>query len=123
MSKELFSCSHLNERKITNTMKIRVNSHRSSLTPARPLAYQILRDGRAGELMSPLRIERIALRNRRARDRLDSADRRCAGRKRRCRNKFAIALPRWRTIGVCGGGGTPGTSGKSIAVGIRSCVG
>src|ERR1700758_4750269 len=102
MPKELFSCSHLNERKITNTMKIRVNSHHSSLTPARPLAYQILRDGRAGELMSPLRIERIALRNRRARDRLDSADRRCAGGGRRGGEKIGHSPPPWGTIGGCG---------------------
>ena len=32
-----------------------VNSHRPSLAPARPLAYQVLRDGRASEadVMAP----------------------------------------------------------------------
>ena len=30
----------------------KVNSHRPSLDPARPLAYQVLRDGRAREEMS-----------------------------------------------------------------------
>src|SRR5258708_35950780 len=46
----------------------------------------------------------FASRNRRTRDRRHAADGRCAGRQRRSRNKFTIALPGRRTIRICGGG-------------------
>src|SRR5260370_32424453 len=83
----------------------KVNSHRPSLAPARPLAYQVLRDGRAREEMS-------ALWYRRRRQWRCLADRRCAGRQRRRRDKFAIPLPRRRTIGICGGGGSYSNTGE-----------
>src|SRR5258708_24472925 len=40
-----------------------VNSHRPSLAPARPLAYQVLRDGRAREvdLMAPYSVLRYGI--------------------------------------------------------------
>jgi hypothetical protein len=44
---------------------------------------------------------------------------RCAGRQRRCRDKFAIALPRRRTIGICGGVARHTAAGKGITVGVR----
>ena len=41
----------------------KVNSHRPSLAPARPLAYQVLRDGRAREadLMAPFSVLRYGI--------------------------------------------------------------
>src|ERR1700730_17497465 len=90
----------------------KVNSHRPSLAPARPLAYQGLRDGRARE-------EKSALWDRRRRQWRCLADRRCAGRQRRSRDKFAIPLPRRRTIGICGGVAGHATTGKGITVGVR----
>src|SRR5260370_29569098 len=87
----------------------KVNSHRPSLAPARPLAYQVLRDGRAREEMS-------ALWYRRRRQWRCLADRRCAGRQRRSRYKFAIPLPRRRTIGICGGGAGHATNRKRITL-------
>ena len=41
----------------------RVRSHRQSLAPARPLAYQVLRDGRAREadLMTPYSVLRYGI--------------------------------------------------------------
>ena len=41
----------------------KVNSHRPSLAPARPLAYQVLRDGRAreGDLMAPYSVLRYGI--------------------------------------------------------------
>src|ERR1700751_1499490 len=90
----------------------KVNSHRPALAPARPLAYQVLRDGRAREEMS-------ALWYRRRRQWRCLADRRCAGRQRRCRDKFAIALPRRRTIGICGGVTRHATTGEGITVRVR----
>src|SRR5260370_29785741 len=41
----------------------KVNSHRPSLAPARPLAYQVLRDGRAREadLMAPYSVLRYGI--------------------------------------------------------------
>jgi hypothetical protein len=90
----------------------KVNSHRPSLDPARPLAYQVLRDGRAREEMS-------ALWYRRRRQWRCLADRRCAGRQRRSRDKFAIPLPRRRTIGICGGVAGHATTGKGITVRVR----
>src|ERR1700758_759647 len=63
--------------------------------------------------------QRIALLNRWARRWRDSADCRRAGRKRWCRDKFAIALPRRRTIGICGGVTRLTTAGKGITVGVR----
>ena len=41
----------------------KVNSHRQSLAPARPLAYQVLRDGRAREadLMAPYSVLRYGI--------------------------------------------------------------
>src|SRR6201987_1621397 len=90
----------------------KVNSHRPALAPARPLAYQVLRDGRAREEMS-------ALWYRRRRQWRCLADRRCAGRQRRSRDKFAIPLPRRRTIGICGGVEGHATTGKGIAVRVR----
>ena len=90
----------------------KVNSHRPSLAPARPLAYQVLRDGRAREEMS-------ALWYRRRRQWRCLADRRCAGRQRRSRDKFAIPLPRRRTIGICGGVAGHATTGKGITVRVR----
>ena len=92
--------------------EIMVNSHRPSLAPARPLAYQVLRDGRAREEMS-------ALWYRRRRQWRCLADRRCAGRQRRSRDKFAIPLPRRRTIGICGGVAGHATTGKGITVRVR----
>src|SRR5713226_3276282 len=89
-----------------------VNSHRPSLAPARPLAYQVLRDGRAREEMS-------ALWYRRRRQWRCLADRRCAGRQRRSRDKFAIPLPRRRTIGICGGVARHATTGKGVPVRVR----
>jgi hypothetical protein len=63
---------------------------------------------------------RIALRNRiRPRQRCNTAYGRCAGRQRRCRDKFAIPLPRRRTISICGRvAGHTGAS-KGVAVGVR----
>jgi len=90
----------------------KVDSHRPSLAPARPLAYQVLRDGRAREEMS-------ALWYRRRRQWRCLADRRCAGRQRRSRDKFAIPLPRRRTIGICGGVAGHATTGKGITVRVR----
>ena len=57
--------------------------------------------------------------NRRARDWRNAADGRCAGRQRRSRDKFAIALPRRRTIGICGGVAGHAPTGKGIAVRVR----
>src|ERR1700747_1597694 len=100
----------------------KVNSHRQSLAPARPLAYQVLRDGRAREadLMAPYSV--LPLWNRRAGDRRNSAYGRCAGRQRRCRDKFAIALPRRRTIGIRGGIARHTAAGESITVRVRRRV-
>ena len=41
----------------------KVNSHRPSLAPARPLAYQVLRDGRASEadVMAPRSVSRYGI--------------------------------------------------------------
>src|SRR6201987_299546 len=47
------------------------------------------------------------------------ADRRCAGRQRRSRDKFAIPLPRRRTVGICGGVTRHTTAGKGITVGVK----
>src|ERR1700758_1969668 len=66
--------------------------------------------------------QRIALLNRWARRWRHSADRRRAGRKRWCRDKFAIALPRRRTIGICGGVARRTLTGKCITVGVRRRV-
>ena len=43
--------------------EIMVNSHRPSLAPARPLAYQVLRDGRAREadVMAPYSVLRYGI--------------------------------------------------------------
>src|SRR6266403_1933915 len=43
--------------------EIMVNSHRPSLAPARPLAYQVLRDGRAREadVMAPYSVLRYRI--------------------------------------------------------------
>src|SRR5712664_998688 len=69
--------------------------------------------------MSWLRIARTALRNRRAWDRRNAAYGRCAGRQRRCRDKFAIPLPRRRTIRICGGVTCHTSTSKGVAVGVR----
>src|ERR1700720_2930689 len=112
MSEEPYSCSYLNWLKMIKGEQTKVNSHRPSLAPARPLAYQVLRDGRAREEMS-------ALWYRRRRQWRCLADRRCAGRQRRRRDKFAIPLPRRRTIGICGGVAGHATTGKGITVRVR----
>src|SRR5258708_31939586 len=95
-----------------------VNSHRPSLAPARPLAYQILRTSQRSRCHG-FRIARTALRNRRAWDRRNAAYGRCAGRQRRCRDKFAIPLPRRRTIRICGGVTCHTSTSKGVAVGVR----
>src|SRR6201997_3105164 len=66
--------------------------------------------------------QRIALLNRWARRWRHSADRRRAGRKRWCGDKFAIALPRRRTIGICGGVARRTLAGEGITVGVRRGV-
>ena len=63
-------------------------------------------------------IQRLALLNRRVRDRRNAADGRCTGRQRRSRDEFAISLPRRRTIGIFGGVAGHATTRKGIAVGV-----
>src|SRR5580658_8315115 len=84
------------------------------LAPARPVAYQILRNGGAKEadVIAPY----IALLNRRAWDRRNAAYGRCAGRQGRCRDKCTIALRRRRTIRISGFACHTGAS-KGVAVG------
>src|ERR1700747_577147 len=79
---------------------------------ARPLAYQILRDGRAREADVTVPCNVFALLTRRVRERRHSADLRCAGRKRRSRDEELITLGRCRTTGHA-------LPGKGIAVGVR----
>src|SRR5258708_26715409 len=61
----------------------------------------------------------FASRNRRTRDRRHAADGRCAGRQRRSRNKFTIALPGRRTIRICGGGAGHKSNSKRVAFWVR----
>src|SRR5260370_3755330 len=63
MPEEPYSCSHLNQIKMIKSEEIMVNSHRLSLATARPLAYQVLRDGRAREadVMAPYSVLRYRI--------------------------------------------------------------